>query len=393
MVEACECTKFANCVFKGNVNFATFSSADLSRYYVHANKCIRKSGKFNFEFCKFPVPTPWNVDRFETLLRKFKYHDLELLTFLHFGWPIDTMEVQKLEYFPPNQKGARENLDSLEQYVRSEMENKSIIGPFNSDPFRKEARFLPLDSIPKRDSHERRVILNLSYPPEGSSVNDAVSKDLYLGKPTNLTYPSVDDLVSMIHKVGVGAALINTDLKKYFRQVYYNPGSIHLAGYRIGTRMFWDVCLSMGLRIACYIAQRLSNAIIFIYNNLHPDNAGVNYIDDLAAVARWSRAFEAYDQLLELLEFLNVWESKNKRCPNVLMNFLGISVNSLKMLLCLTDDRLVELKVELEKWRNKESASKRDLQSLIGETQLRLHHSEVREIVFLQNHHLHEVGT
>ena len=234
--------------------------------------------------------------------------------------------------------------------------------------FGKQARISPIDSIPKKGSEDRRVILNLSYPPEGgASVNDAVSKDHYLGQPTDLKYPTVDSLVDLIHEIGVGAALIKVDLRKYFRQVYYDPGSIHLVGFRVGKELYWDISLSMGLRIACYIAQRLSSAIIFLFHCLDNRNRGLNYIDDLAAVALWSRAYEAFHQLIDLLLMLNISESTHKRCPpDVVMTFLGVSVNSLKMLLSLTAPRMAEIKAEARIWLDKDCASKRDLQSLIG---------------------------
>ena len=58
-----------------------------------------------------------------------------------------------------------------------------------------------------------------------------------------------------------------------------DPGSIHLLGFKVDGRIYFDVVLSMGLRIACYIAQRISNAIIYLYKRLSYE--GINYIDDL----------------------------------------------------------------------------------------------------------------
>jgi hypothetical protein len=46
------------------------------------------------------------------------------------------------------------------------------------------------------DSIERRVILDLSFP-EGQSVNEFISKEFYLGKKIELSYPKVDDLVGI----------------------------------------------------------------------------------------------------------------------------------------------------------------------------------------------------
>jgi hypothetical protein len=50
-------------------------------------------------------------------------------------------------------------------------------------------------SVSKKDTLERRVILDLNLP-AGNSVNDFISKDNYLGEIIQ-SYPNVDDLVGI----------------------------------------------------------------------------------------------------------------------------------------------------------------------------------------------------
>ena len=347
------------------MDFQNWTKQQFCDYYVHINNIIHRSGRFNHEFCKFPVPTPWDLNLLEQMLKQIDYNDMDILKYLHFGWPVNTHNLKRHNLVPPNQKGARDHPDSIAEYVEAELLQHTIIGGFKGIPF-KNARISPIDAIPKKDSDDMRIITNLSFP-DGSSVNDAMSKDIYLGQEISLTYPTVDDLANLVLEVGVGAAMFKTDLRKYFRQVYYDPGCVHLMGFRANSDnlFYWDIALSMGLRIACYIAQRLSNAIISIYRA--DGYAGVNYIDDLAGVAKWSRAYEAYYHLTDLLYRLNIWESQHKRCtPDVYMPFLGIGVNSLELCLSLTADRLTEIQHECNTWLLKKSASKKDLQRLIG---------------------------
>jgi hypothetical protein len=47
---------------------------------------------------------------------------------------------------------------------------------------------------------KRRVIVDLSFSPEGLAVNDGISKDLYLGEKVSVHYPTVDDFVRL--KIG-----------------------------------------------------------------------------------------------------------------------------------------------------------------------------------------------
>ena len=343
--------------------FKSLSQYQIQRYYVEANLAVRQSGKFNFEYCKYPVPCPWDIDKFEELLGN--YEDRGITQFMRYGWLVEVKHVPEHVKMHDNQRGARENSKKLGAYVLEELNQNSIIGPFDRVMF-KNARISPIDALPKNDSTDVRVILNLSFPPEsGKSVNDAVDKDVYLGVPTNLTYPTIDDLVDLIHFCGDGCALMKVDLRKYYRQIFVDPGSVHLLGFQVDGELYWDISLSMGLRIAWYIAQRISSSIMFIFRQR--GFLGVNYLDDLASACVWSKAFDAFEQLYGILSELKMWESAHKRCPpDIVMDFLGIRANTLKMTLFLTDARLVEIKQEMDRWNNKQVCTKKEVQRLIG---------------------------
>ena len=242
-----------------------------------------------------------------------------------------------------------------------------MIGPLVGRPFGHKFKMSPIDAIPKRDSAEKHIILNLSHPDDSGSVNGAVSKDVYLGHEVCLSYPSVDSLSDLVLSMGVGCALIKTDLKGYYRQIFYDPGSVHLVGFQVNDDVYCDVTLSMGLRIACYIAQRISCAIMHIFNHHNSDQAGVNYIDDLAGATKWSQAWQAFEFLIELLKMLNIRESEHKRCiPDVSMTFLGVNINTITLLLTLTNERLMEIRAETRKWLSKSNVSRKDIQRLVG---------------------------
>ena len=67
------------------------------------------------------------------------------------------------------------------KYLDKESTNRAIIGPFKENPFKSGIKIRPLNSIPKTDTTERRVILDLSFPKRGS-LNDYISKEEYLGE-------------------------------------------------------------------------------------------------------------------------------------------------------------------------------------------------------------------
>ena len=336
---------------------------DYNEFWLKANNIIANSGKINAESCKIRVPSFWNVELFEELL--YGYENQDIVQYMKFGWPVDFENVQNLEERPKNQKGAALNKNKVRNYVQSELNKGSIIGPFAKNPFGKKARFSPIDAIPKKDSDDIRIILNLSYPVKLGSVNEAMQKDWFRGKPIKLQYPGVDDLVRLIRKKGRGCLLFKTDLKRYYRQIFFDPCVVHLFGFSFEDELYFDVVLSMGLRIACFIAQTITNALMWIYKRLSYE--GLNYLDDLGGAEIVDRAEQAYLALKNLLKELNIWEAADKACPpNPVMTFLGIRYDTKKFTIELTRERLKELETLLQAWLSKDTANLKQTQSLLG---------------------------
>ena len=85
----------------------------------------------------------------------------------------------------------------------------------DKNPFSCNFKVSPLNTMSKRGTLERRVILDLSFP-AGNSVNDFISKEFYLGNKINLTYPKVDDLVGIIKDKGPDCLVLKKELKRAF---------------------------------------------------------------------------------------------------------------------------------------------------------------------------------
>ena len=165
-----------------------------------------------------------------------------------------------------------------------ECEARSIIGPFKENPFGGLATFSPLDTRKKRDSQNLRVILNLSHPFKGGSVNHSIDKSEFFGESMALKYPSVDSLAKIIRdksKSGQRIFIFKQDLKKAYRQMKMQPGSIFLLGYVVNGLMYFDVTLSMGSKSAAYRCQHTTDAVIYIFEQ--EGYQGLNYLDDLGS--------------------------------------------------------------------------------------------------------------
>ena len=116
----------------------------------------------------------------------------------------------------------------------------------------------PLNTVGKRDSEERRVIVDLSWPC-GHSVNDGIPSDSYLGEPLVLRYPTIDDIVDAVVALGHGCHLYKCDLQKVYHQFPVDSKDT------LGTNIFYfDTILTMGLRSAAMACQRSTSAVAWI---------------------------------------------------------------------------------------------------------------------------------
>ena len=332
---------------------------------VQANKAVRSSKKPNFAGCQIPVQSNINFEFLEKELEN--YHDREIILLLRYGCPLSYEGSGNLSRNCRNHKGATDFPEHIDKYLEREMAAGAVMGPFRESPFEIETVVSPLNTVPKRDSDERRVIVDLSYPkhcPE-QSVNGGISRENYLGDPIHLRYPSVDNLVNLVRNKGHGCCLFKCDLSRAYRQLPVDPGDLHLLGYKWKGNMYIDLTLAMGLRSAAYLCQRVTNAIAYIARN-HGVSVS-NYLDDFGGVEVQATSMAAFRKLRQILKLCGLAESPTKACdPSVRMVFLGIMIDTNQMVLEVSPDRLQELFSLLQDWVERVSVTKKQTQSLVG---------------------------
>ena len=253
---------------------------------------------------------------------------------IRFGFPVNvTDKPGRTSLFPKNHAGAGCFPVAVEHYLLNELSCGAVLGPFASNPFPVSCHVSPLNSVPKRDSQERRIIVDLSFPP-GASVNSVIPKDTYLGAPVKLTFPSVDNLVALVRKHGCGCALFKRDLP-------------------------------MGLRSAALCCQQVTNLISHVCALQGIDT--INYLDDFGGADDLVTADLSFEGLRKVLHFAGIAEAPKKACaPATVMTFLGVQFDTVELRLTITPDRLVEIQALLASW---EGANRLELQSLLGKLQ------------------------
>ena len=112
-----------------------------------------------------------------------------------------------------NHPSAVDFADHVEHYINTELGYHAIAGPFSTNPLHQPLVCSPLQTVPKWGSTQRRVMMDLSYPPH-SSVNCRIAAFSYLNEPYKLRLPGIDRLCQFILQHGCGCLLYKKDLRR-----------------------------------------------------------------------------------------------------------------------------------------------------------------------------------
>ena len=355
-----ETRHFTNATTMEQLQMQTINE-DLLKHHM-----VRAKGYPNRYGARIPITTKWNLVKFQQLLGD--YEDIEVVEWMKYGWPtgrLPTMQEPAKTF--KNHKGATDHPEALIHYIAKEKRHDAVIGPLEKIPFNTNIGISPISTRPKKTSQERRIIIDLSFPP-GESVNDGMIKDNYMGKVVKLTFPRVDDLALRIYTLGKAAMMFKIDLSRYFRQLPLDPGDYSLIGYVIDNKLYFDKMLPMGMRTAPYIAQRVTSAIRHIHQQL--GYYLLNYVDDFLGAEHKELIWQAYKHLTEILNTIGVDTAPEKIVPpTTRIEFLGITADSQKMTLEIPQDKIEATKIELNTWLYKTAANRKEVESLVGKLQ------------------------
>ena len=186
---------------------------------------------------------------------------------LRYGWPMSRSILPLTNGSAKvNHKGALEFQDAINHYSATEHSNNMLLGPFFTNPFPDRTASSPLNSMPKRDSDEHQVILDMSFPLV-HSVNDRIDKDHYLGVAIDLIYPTIDSFATMVKAVSPGALMYKRDLHWAYHQICTDPFDVPYQGFFWQGAFYFETVLVMGCTSSAYICQCVTSAIAHIHNS------------------------------------------------------------------------------------------------------------------------------
>ena len=241
----------------------------------------------------------------------------------------------------------------VDEYIEEEVK----AGNLAPSP-REGVHLSPIRFIPKKNRPGKfRLIVNLSFP-SGHSINDAISP------AHSFRYVTVRQVTELIPQ---GSSLAKIDLKAAFRRVPVHPADQHYLGISWRDCTLCDRALPFSLRSAPIIFNAVADGLAWamICSNI-VDLA--HYLDDFIF---WSADHATCQQTLDLAIRTATRlglpvEPAKVEGPSTTLTFLGIEIDTVSMELRLPQTKLARLKSTLAEWCNKKSASKHDLQVVIG---------------------------
>ena len=351
-------------------NISKYHLNDFSRSVVagsnkewvqKAHKIVVDSGTSNYKSARVLVKTDLNLKLWAEILKD--YHDPQLLDYLRFGFPL-CVNYDAFQHAPStvNHLSATRFPDDVNIYFSTELAHNSIARPFGSVPF-ENFHVSPLLTRPKNND-SRRVIVNLSYP-EGRSVNSNIESEIYDGYAFDLSYPTIDNIVDEISKVGDNVLLYKLDISRAFRNLRIEPRDYGVMGLQWERKFYVDISVAFGYKHGSAQMQRLGDTIRHIMTS--QQYAVFPYIDDIIGVQSAVNAQKAFDTLKALVDNLGLPINPKKLVsPAKQVVCMGILVDVENNILRIPEEKMLEIKSLCNKWAYKTSATRQQLQSLLG---------------------------
>ena len=327
---------------------------------IEMHNVVRATEKHNFLEARLPVRSQLNVKAWKMNLTE--YWDQQLLQLLEFGFPLDFNRNCPLRHEQGNHKSATDFPSDIDAYIEEELKYDAVIGPFQKHPIA-SGHCSPFMSRERPNSDRRRVIVDLSWP-LGASVNAGIDKTSYLTSDFSLTFPTVDDITSELTRLGRGALLYKVDISRAFRYVKIDPGDYDLLGLQ-WHGFYVDTCVPFGTRHGSQIFQQLSDGVRYMM--CERGFPIINYIDDYVGVGVPSVAWASYEALLQLMAQLGLTVSEKKLvAPSTCVTCLGVMIDTLAGTISIPPEKLDAINDAVHHWLDKDVASKRQLQSILG---------------------------
>ena len=332
---------------------------------VLADMVSRVSPGPNFVHKSVLVISSLNLEAWEKYYDIYAPSDPHLLDQLKYGFPTGVHDSSKLCVPFTNHASARSHPHIVEEYINKHIQSGAILGPFEANPLKEPITVSPLQ-VAFSNTGKARVCNDLSYGQ--CSVNSLISSNWeeYPGYTGELELPRIDALVRAVLDRGPGCLIWKTDYSAYYKQLNSDPGDFPHLAFAFDRKVYFESRLPFGLRSSCLNAQRVTNAVILIYNT--KSRAFVaGYIDDCVGCSIVEFAITDYSSFRSLNRELGL-TTTDPKCvaPCFALVWIGLECDTKDMVLRIPEEKRLRIVQFLQAWLDQARATKAELQSVLG---------------------------
>ena len=262
----------------------------------------------------------------------------------------------------PNLPTAASNASAVVDSIQKESQLGRRKGPFVAPPF---TSFYsnPLGVVFKKGKSKPRVIHHLSWP--RTSARTSVNANIV---DFDVKLDAFDEALKAVRELGSGCFMFKIDIESAYRCIPVRPDDWPLLGFQWDEKFYFDTVMQFGITSATAIFEWYSSAAQYIAQRTCAIEHMVHYVDDFMVLMHDSeKAKRCLAHVLAVFAELGIPVSMHKlEGPATLMVFLGILFDTVNMTIRLDDERLAAMHAELTLWNERTSASREELQSLIG---------------------------
>ena len=209
------------------------------------------------------IITPVSAVKLDSYLHGYMTHLRHyLVSGFTFGFRLNSFQTPN-NHVCTNLQSALKHPQVTQSKIDKEVQLGRISGPFLSPPYTKYT-ISPLGLREKKTPGEFRLIHNLSYPYDDTSVNAGVPREY-----ATVSYASVGDATKHIVDMGQHCFLAKTDVKSAFRIIPVHPSDRHLLGFKWQDHFFF---LTIAFLWGVPHPARSSNVSVRPSSGLSPDD-------------------------------------------------------------------------------------------------------------------------
>ena len=312
-----------------------------------------------------PVSTPLAVDQWARALLAHpdRAYARYICEGLQTGFRVGFQRDSPLKSASANMTSATEHPDVIDEYLDKELARGRMLGPFTDTADLPPLQVNRFGVIPKgHNTGKWRLITDLSFP-KGRSVNDGIDPAF-----CSMAYTTVEEVATLAASLGKGTLMAKVDIESAYRLIPVHPQDRPLLAMEWKGKVFIDPMLPFGLRSAPKIFNAVADALNWILHRAGIEHV-YHYLDDFIILAPPGspQCQQALDILDRICQILGIPLAVHKRDgPTTRLTFLGIEIDTVAGQLRLPADKLQRLLELLEKWGDRKTCSRKDLESLIG---------------------------